>query len=312
MSVARAKLVARAEVLRVAASRDDLIARPPAEVEWNEHARLTKAGLCISALTSFEEFFQDRVREVVSKLHGYSPASRGMPEAMKTALVNGVFEAVAARIKDKERFGLSDVRSFLVTQAAKIASFASAGLDPSELALSSSNSNVSWKAIENALLAFGIENPSSVLSGVARRIEGGIFVAKDHFEAVLRSRHLVAHTSDADIPLADVLQYVDRITLMAASFDIVLSTAASRVISAAHANDSPVTRGADVKLRFVENHGGQWRDRPENRNRAHNRNVDRSTTIGRSEQEARLRGECVVVRRTGPNSATHSWSTPLI
>lgn len=312
MSLARSNLIARARILREAAESADLVSRPPAETKWNEHARLVKVALCLSAFTSLEEFVQGRIREVVSKLDGYAPASRGLPEAMKNALVGGTFDAVIARLKDPARFGITDVRSFLVVHSKNIASFGSAGLSPSDLALSSNGSNVSWKVLEDALVAFAVENPSSVLNGVARRIEGGIFVAKDHFENVLKWRHRVAHVADTDVPLADVREYVDKLTLISASFDLVLSTAASRLLAAAFSPGPPSTKNVDIKLRFVEKYGGHWRDRVEARTRGASRDADRSVVIFSSEAAARAGAECVVIRRDGMTSATDSWSTPFL
>lgn len=312
MSLARTKLVARAAALREAAASPDLVSKAPIETKWNEHARLVKAALCLSAFTALEEFAQTRIREVVSGLHGYAPASRALPEAMRAALVSGAFDSVAARVRDPARYGIADLRSFLVVQSEKIASFGRAGLDPSDLTLASNGSNVSWKVFEDALIAFSVENPSSVLNGVARRIEGGIFVAKDHFENVLSWRHRVAHVADTDVPLADVRDYVDRLTLLCASFDLVLSTAASRLLQSAFAVAPPVTRNADVKIRFVEKYDGHWRDRVETSSRGVSRHVDRGAAIFSSEGVARIRSECVVIRRDGVASATDSWSAPFL
>ena len=312
MSVARTKLVKRASLLREASTSPDLISKAPSEARWNEHARLVKAALCISAFTALEDFVQARIREVVSKLHGYAPGSRALSNVMKSALVNGAFEALIVRIKDPARFGIVDARTYLVMQAEKIASFGRAGLDPSDLTLSTNGSNVSWKVLEDALLAFSVENPASVVSGVARRLEGGIFVAKDHFENILKWRHQVAHVADCDVPLVDVRDYVDKLTLFCASFDIVLSTAVAQVLASPLAVAPAVTRNADIKLRFVELHAGQWRNRLETSARGVSRDPDKGVTILSSEAQARTRGECVVVRRDGQTSATESWSTPFV
>ena len=300
MSVARTKLVKRASLLREASTSPDLISKAPSEARWNEHARLVKAALCISAFTALEDFVQARIREVVSKLHGYAPGSRALSNVMKSALVNGAFEALIVRIKDPARFGIVDARTYLVM------------LDPSDLTLSTNGSNVSWKVLEDALLAFSVENPASVVSGVARRLEGGIFVAKDHFENILKWRHQVAHVADCDVPLVDVRDYVDKLTLFCASFDIVLSTAVAQVLASTLAVAPAVTRNADIKLRFVELHAGQWRNRLETSARGVSRDPDKGVTILSSEAQARTRGECVVVRRDGQTSATESWSTPFV
>lgn len=312
MSLARTSLVSRAEILRQASERTDLVSKPPSEVAWNEHARLLKVALCVSAFTALEDFVQTRIQEVVASLTGYAPTSRALPESMKNALVAGAFEAVMTRVKDPNRLGITDLRSFVVSHSEKIASFARAGLAPSELTLASNGSNVSWKVLEDALLAFSVENPSSVLNGVARRIEGGIFVSKDHFENVLKWRHRVAHVADADVPLVDVRDYVDKLTLICASFDCVLTTAASRILRAAYATSPPVTRNADIKLRFVEKHRSDWRDRSETSSRGASRNIDKNLVVFSSETVARSRFECVVVRRGSQTSATFSWSTPFL
>lgn len=312
MSIARTRLVERASLLREAALRPDLISKPPQEVSWNEHARLVKAAMCISSFTSLEEFIQARIREILQKFHGFAPVSRGLPEGLRQALVIGAFEALATRIKDAKRFSIVDPHAYILAETRKIASSGGAGLDPTDLALATNGSNLSWKVIEDALIAFAVDNPASVINGVARRIEGGIFVAKDHFESVMLARHKVAHVADTDVPLADVINYVEKLVLFCASFDLVISTAAKRVLGAAFASAPPTTKAADIKVRFVEKSAREWRVIRENTKRARSRHVDQSAAVFAGEQEAAGHVECVVIRADSSTSLTTSWSTPFL
>lgn len=312
MSAARARVVARGSLLREAAGNSDLISKPPVEIRWNEHARLVRLALCINAFTALEEFIQRRIQEVLLELIGIPPNSQGIPNAMKTALIKGALDSLIFRIKEHKRYGISDTDAYILSHVSKIASSSGAGLDPSELTLANNGSNLSWKTIEDALTAFSVDNPLSIMNGVARRIDGGIFVAKDHFESVLEWRHKAAHLTDTDIPLADITEHVKKLILFCASFDILISTGASRIKAAAYALGPTITKGNDVKLRFVEYNKGQWRDIPENKTRAHSRNLDKNSIISSSELIAQRTKECVIVRLESRTSPIESWSIPFI
>lgn len=311
MTIARETLVRRASMLREMALREDLVSKPPQDQAWNEHARLVRAAMCISAFTALEEFVQVRIREILQKFRGFSPVSRGLPDGLRYALVIGAHESLVARIKDAKRFGIADAHAYIVAQSAKIASFGSAGLDPTDLALATNSSNVSWKIIEDALGAFSVSNPVSVMNGVASRIEGGLFIAKDHFENVMTDRHKVAHIADADIPLTDVTTYVNKLVVFCAAFDLVISTAAKRVLDAVLANAPPATKSTDVVIKFVEKKGAQWRVIRENGKRAESKHADQTTAIVAGEQAVAGERACLIIRAGDSTSPTFSWVVPF-
>lgn len=312
MSLARATLLERSVRLRTAVASDSVISKPPSEIEWNENARLVKGAACVSAFTALEDFIQSRIREVVSLLLGYPPASKGLPPPLKVALVMGAFESLVTRIKDQKRFGISDPVSLIVQNAARIASVNSAGMNPSDLALATNASNVSWKIIEDALTAFSVENPLSVMSGVASKIEGGIFAAKDHFELMLEWRHRISHVPDAEIPLSEVVNFANKLVLFCAAFDLALSTGASQVLAAKMSSAPPVTKLATLKLRIVEFHGNRWRELPHGKGRASSVHADANLAMFAAEATGKLAGECVVRREGNKSTPTASWSTPFL
>lgn len=312
MSAAREKLTKSAKLLHEAAQRDDLISRPPNESAWNEHARLLKAALCISSFTAMEEFVQSRIREIISSLHGFPPTSLALPAAMKAALVTGALDSLIARIRDPSRFNISDINQLIVDHTRRISSFSSPGIDPSDLALSTNGSNVSWAIIENALMAFSIENPPSVVSGVAKRLVGGVFSAKDHFENVIAWRHRIAHVSGSDIPLAETREFVSRLPLFCAAFDFSISTGASRIISNRAAKSVTITKNNNISIRFVEWKTGQWRSIAENASRASYRNPNLEDTLNNAIDSARPGNQCVAQKSSAHPDYIESWSTPFI
>ncbi|MGE8245101.1 MAG: HEPN domain-containing protein [Stenotrophomonas maltophilia] len=312
MSIARSKLIESAALLREAAQREDLIAKPPSETHWNEHARLVKAALCISSFTALEEFVQCRIKEAISLLHGFPPSSSALPGALKSALVAGALDSLNARIKDPSRFNISDVNQLIIDHTKKISSFSSAGIDPSDLTLSTNGSNVSWAIVENALSALSIDNPQSVVNGIAKRLEGGIFSAKDHFEGMISWRHKVAHISGSDVPLAQTQDYVMRLPLFCAAFDFALSTGISRILRNRTSGSAIVTKNANIQIRFVEFKSGMWRNRAETSKRAFSRDVDREITRNQAVEMARKGDQCVAIRSSSSGGYVESWSTPFV
>ena len=313
MNRAASNLIERAALLRVAAADPLLSPKPPDDTEWNERARLIKVGICVGALTTLEEFFEARVREVISQLHGFSPNSQALPAALRSALIEGALESLIVRVKDPKRFSISDPRDFALKQIKKIASMLGPGMDPSDLVLARNGSNLSWTIVENALTAFGVESASSVVNGVARRLEGGIFVAKDHFESVLAWRHKVAHSTDANVPLGDIDIFVTKLVLLAASLDIVLSTALKRIQLSPNSLSSITTKNSDIRIRFVEKRkDGSWRHLLEGKARGRSFDVNLDQCVHAAKLVATPQVECVAVRTDISNSPIASWVIPFL
>jgi len=311
MSQARKDLLTRLSRLADASAKDEVNSKPAQEREWNDRARLLKIGIALSVFTSLEDFIKRRVIEVLLKLNATSPKSKALPTKLLNALTIEAIETVAGRIRYADRFKIADIREFAVEQAKKIASLGDNLIIPSEMALADNSSNISWALVEGALLAFGVVNPASVMGGVAQRIAGGIFAPKDHFEKATQLRHQVAHEPWFDMPVGDMTTHLNTGAMLCCSFDLVLSTAAAKIVHGTHLTQPATTANKDVALIYVEKTGGKWRHKKEGARRG---KVAADEDI--AFEAARTAGggtrSCVVIAPADAKSPCTRWDTPFL
>lgn len=311
MSQARMDLLRRLSKLAASASMDEVNSKEPQEEKWNERARLLRMAIILSVFTSLEDFIKRRVVEALSELRKLSPKSKAFPSALLDALTVGAFQTSAGRIASAARFKIADVRQFALAQARKIGSLSDSLVIPSEMALADNRSNVSWELIERALLSFGVESPGSVLGGVARRIAGGVFAPKDHFESAIVLRHQVAHEPWFDMPVGDVSTQLQTAAMLCCSFDAVLSTAAARIVHGAHLMGPVTTGNKQVSLIYVQRSGGKWRYKKEGAKRGKIA-ADEERAFQEACRAGSLTQSCVVVTPRGVSDPYTRWDTPFL
>lgn len=311
MSQARKDLLTRISRLASSAASDEVNSKPAHEEEWNERARLLKIGVALSVFTSLEDFVKRRIVEVLQKLNTISPKSKALPAMLINALTIRAIETAAGRIKHAERFKIGDTQAFAMEHAKKIASLADALIIPSEMALTDNHSNVSWLLMEEALQAFGVGNPGSVMGGVALRVAGGVFAPKDHFEKAAQLRHQVAHEPWFDMPVGDMATHLSTSAMLCCSFDLVISTAAARIVHGTNLTQPATTSNKDVTLIYVEKSAGKWRHKKEGAKRG-TVATDQAHAFDAARATGSAMRSCVVVAPARPTDPCMRWDTPFL
>lgn len=310
MLKSREQLMIRLAAYRQAVQLDTLVSKAPTETEHNARARLLRNGLAIVGYAFLEDFLRSRTVEVVGRIGTGATRFSDLPEQIKVAATQGVFNATLFQRRFVD-YQIQDPLRHYQEHASLVASTAGTAYEISPLAFVHEQSNISSDDIEETLQAFRVANPWSVLIGVARRCGVGTPTLKEAFKGAAARRHEAAHKADADIEHSDLSDYDVEALGIAIGFDLLMSQALRQLLDANtnYLSKNGSVGGKQISIRFLRQDGSKWwREVVDNSSRAFRRGKDFEKLKAETMVRARGQGQAVVVQ--DERGLPTAWFTP--
>lgn len=310
MLKSREQLISRLSAYRQAVQLETLVSKAPIETDHNARARILRNGLAVVGYAFLEDFLRSRVVEVVGRIGQGATRFSDLPEEIKLAATQGVFNAVLFQKRFVNTQTLDILRHYQ-DHASLVASTANTNYEISPFAFVHEQSNISSRNIEETLKAFRVTNPWNTLVSVATRCGVGVFTLKNAFDDAAARRHEAAHRADADIEHSDLSDYDVEVLGIAIAFDLLISKALRRLLDADadYLSKNGSIAGKHISIRFLRYDGSKWwREVLDGNKKAFRRREDFEELKAETVVRARRQGQAVVVQ--DERGLPASWFTP--
>lgn len=268
MPTARADYQSRMHSLENALTVDTIKSKSLTDIIHNDIARLLRNGLAVVAFAALEDFIKQRTSEVLSQI-GASPVKFSeLPVALRYAATYKAISALNFQISWREK---EDKVAYIQEQAMKIASTASTPYEITPHAFGYNQANITEDTISEILKALFVNDPWAQISALSARLNITALPLRDAFINAARRRHKAAHVASASIPERDLQDFVNESYGIAAAFDVLISEGLKKIQlrSIDHLKGQKVLKSADIKLRFLRNSQGKWKELSEGKSRAY-------------------------------------------
>lgn len=258
MSAARSTFCNRIATIRSAIDDFRLQDLPatPANLAHNRSARVIRNGLAVQAFNTFEDFTRGRMREVLSQISASSPAFCHLPDAFQKAATVDIMAAVQFQLKLQEP---ANRIAFTQTSCGDVFSTSTGAISIPALGFFHSSSNITKDQFRDALVAFGVDQPWTQISGLCSRIGVSGIPAQDLFIDLANRRHTAAHDPNASVSELDLSQSLRDAVSLGSCFDILLTHCSARLSSLLAKPTSPILGGhGSLPIRFIKHAGGRY------------------------------------------------------
>ena len=234
-----------------------LIDLAPSEVSHNRRAAMLRQGQAVLLFSAMETFLRDRTAEVLQSFDAAVVSFSGLSEKLQTAVTLGAMHGLQNRVKAQDKQLQS---SWLMTEAAAIASASTSLSTLSRYSFAHDRSNIAEDDVSNILSAFGVDKPWESITAVTGRSGASLPDAKAEFIAIKKRRHSSAHVVTGAVPHADLEQSLLAVRSICAAFDLLISKArilANRGNFPGVGGNSKLI-GATLSLVFVQPRSGKF------------------------------------------------------
>lgn len=284
MPSARDDYLSRMHSFENALTVDTIKSKSLTDTVHNDIARLLRNGLAVVAFAALEDFIKHRTSEILSQV-GTSPVKFSeLPDALRYAATYQAISALNYQISFREK---ADKVAYVQEEALKIASTASTPYAITPHAFGYNRANISEDTISEILNALFVKDPWAHISTLSARLGITTLPLRDAFITAVKRRHQAAHIASANIPELDLLSFVNESYGIATAFDMLISEGLKRIQhrSIDHLKGRKSLTSSDLKLRFLRQSKGKWKELPEGKHKAYRTEIDYNLLM----PQARLR-----------------------
>lgn len=195
----------------------------------NRNRQFYRRGVMVGAFAAFEDFVQERTRELSQQLTLAALPAAAFPDSMINATrapAVGVLQSLMSRESAATRAGIA-----VQELAAAWSSEASgAAWTVPHLAFLWPGSNLSSASVLNALSAMGTASEWGDITGVVQATGVSVLPTKAVFEDIAKERHKAAHDAKAMVDIIALSPIPKQLMRLGFAVDALLSVGAARII----------------------------------------------------------------------------------
>jgi RiboL-PSP-HEPN len=239
---------------------------PPSN-EHNVGSRILRRGLMIAAFSSLEGYMEDRLEELYVSLCNSRLSYTHFGDELKRflavdSLVGLVNKMSFVRKPDRQGFAEDSIR--------KIKGLFDTPPIYTAMGFSPKGSNVARDDISNAIKALGCARGWYQLTDIARILGSSRMDLGVEYDGLVSMRNRAAHNPDANIPTSDMIGYMETITIVGLSFDILNTVCVAAYLRGSDIDQIKLLLESPIfAIRFIDSRSdGTWVERIDSARRA--------------------------------------------
>jgi RiboL-PSP-HEPN len=275
----------------------ELITRDLNNTQHNEKARMLRNGLAIIGYNILEDFIKKRLGEIFKEIGNSNVPFSELPEKLKDASVFTSLKSILERAENLKR-GSEDYITFIQDETRYISSTKNNAYELSAFTLGWDKSNLNSTDISNYMKIFNIDGGWNAIKDISIRVNCSLLNPEEIFRNAARRRHRAAHNADAESLLPDLINFANDSRVIAFCFDVLLSKSITYIKShnVDFLNSMLKTQQNHVKLRFLIEKDGFWKEYKLNFSKAYRVNRDYQLLYHQALNRARMNNEYLLVK----------------
>jgi hypothetical protein len=267
----------------------------PINAEHNNIAKLLRNGMAVVGFVSLEDYLKRRSGEALSLIGTFPIPFDDLPAKLKYSTTVDVIQALIKLVKLQS--SEQDQISFIQAQTSKIASTANTAYDLSEFAFGHKSSNLNSEEIKTLLKAYNIQNAWNLMSAISSRIGLTGLPLENSFKNAADRRHKAAHDAHSNIPVGDLVQFINEALAIAITFDSLLTKALKKIeaLDANYIAGNVNIQATDVSLSSIKLENGLWKYKKETRAVSLKNNVVKNDLLAYAIPRAQQNGETLLI-----------------
>jgi hypothetical protein len=286
-----------------------LTSRALTEVLHNEKVRMLRNGMAIIGFTILEDFIKRRVGEVLKAIGLTGCNFNSLPEKLKEVVTFYALKGINSRAETLKR-NSEDFITFIQNETGFISSTKSSVYELSEYSIGWDKSNLNSADIKEILGTLNVDGGWTSIQQLSSIINCSILNPDQAFKNFAMNRHKAAHNTDADSLLTDLENFINQSKIIAFCFDSLIDKSLSyiRLNNTNFLNLTLKTRPRDIKIRYLLEQNGQWKEYVNNNfSRAYRTNSDYNTILVDAKLRAQSHHEVLLIKYA--NNSIKDWYT---
>lgn len=279
------------------------------ETLHNEKVRMLRNGMSIIGFTILEDFIKRRIGEILKSIGLTSCNFNSLPERLKETVTFFALRGINSRAETLKR-NSEDFITFIQNETGFISSTKSSVYELSEYSIGWDKSNLNSADIKEILGTLNVDGGWNSIQQLSSIINCSILNPDQAFKNFAMNRHKSAHNTDADSLLTDLASFIDQSKIIAFCFDSLIDKSLSyiRLNNTNFLNLSLKTKAIDIKIRYLIEINGQWKEYSNNNFlRAYRTNLDYNTILAEAKLRAELNKEVLLIKYA--NNSIRDWFT---
>lgn len=277
------------------------------ETLHNEKVRMLRNGMSIIGFTFLEDFIKRRTGEILKSIGTTGCNFNLLPEKIKEAVTFYALKGINSRADTLKR-NSEDFITFIQNETGFISSTKSSVYELSEYSIGWDKSNLNSQDISEILTILNIEGGWNSIQRLSSIINCSILNPDQVFKNFAMNRHKSAHNSDANSLLTDLESFITQSKIIAFCFDALIDKSLSyiKLNNLSYLNLTLKTKPQDVKIRFLIEIGGKWKEFANNNlTRAFRTNIDYNVILIDAKLRAQTNKEILLIKYE--NNSIRDW-----
>lgn len=277
------------------------------ETLHNEKVRMLRNGMSIIGFTFLEDFIKRRTGEILKSIGTTGCNFNLLPEKIKEAVTFYALKGINSRADTLKR-NSEDFITFIQNETGFISSTKSSVYELSEYSIGWDKSNLNSQDISDILTILNIEGGWNSIQRLSSLINCSILNPDQVFKNFAMNRHKSAHNSDANSLLTDLESFITQSKIIAFCFDALIDKSLSyiKLNNLSYLNLTLKTKPLDVKIRFLIEIGGKWKEFANNNlTRAFRTNIDYNVILIDAKLRAQTNKEILLIKYE--NNSIRDW-----
>lgn len=290
-------------------SPDDISLNSKALTETlhNEKVRMLRNGMSIIGFTILEDFIKRRTGEILKGIGLTSCNFNLLSDRLKEAVTFYALKGINSRA-DTLRRNSEDFITFIQNETGFISSTKSSVYELSEYSIGWDKSNLNSTDISEIFTILNVEGGWNSIQKLSSIINCSILNPDQVFKNFAMNRHKSAHNTDTTSLLTDLEGFITQSKIIAFCFDSLIDKSLSyiRLNNVNYLNLSLKTKPQDIKIRYLIEIGGKWKEYGNNNLiRAFRTNSDYNIILTEAKLRAQSNNEILLIKYA--NNSIRDW-----
>lgn len=277
------------------------------ETLHNEKVRMLRNGMSIIGFTILEDFIKRRIGEILKIIGTTTCSFNSLPDKLKEDVTFYALKGINSRAETLKR-NSEDYITFIQNETGFISSTKNSVYELSEYSIGWDKSNLNSKDISDILSTLNVDGGWNSIQRLSSLINCSILNPDQVFKNFAMNRHKSAHNTDADSLLTDLESFIDQSKIIAFCFDSLICKSFSyiRLNNVQFLNLSIKTKPQDIKIRYLNQSGGKWKEFANNNlSRAYRTSNDYNLILNEAKLRAQANNEVLLIKYE--NNSIRDW-----
>lgn len=263
----------------------------------NPKARMLRNGLAITSFVYLEDFFKNRVGEVIHDISNSSISFSSFFDKFQEAMTIRALESILNRANMLKRDG-DDWLTFIQEESYKVASSKFSKFKLSKFSIGWNKSNIANDDINHAFNVFNIEGGWGTIKKLSEKAGVTLVDPSAIFRNAASRRHAAAHDPKSESLMSELIQFSKDSVVLAMTFDVLLSTSLNEINKPNHDLISGTFKinESNVKFRFIIKVGKYWKEYVDVEKKAIKRSYDLEEAIKQAKKRAVRNSEVILIK----------------